>query len=361
MRIKVFTAPQLHEALAKVRQDMGPDALILDRQQSADASGKALWHVHAAMDHNDPDSETQSIRKPRKVNLTPAPEEQQAAPAPTLSADTTIQRLERLVEGLSNKESASLRSTLISNNEQQAFDHLMRLGVSATYAFDMASDFSERKPTGAKTLHWANRITPQKERNTLLFSGPSGSGKTTLIAKLAAHYSLKGIRVAVLSTDTERMGGLDALRAYSNTLGIPFFPLKKASETSKILKDTQTAQLLLIDSEGWSPRRDTCLKRQSELWDAMNCTRKIMVIPANMDEEDGMLQLNHHKTSEMTDIAFSKLDETRTPGKIVNWSIAGGLPMSYCSFGPEVPEQMGWLTAQTLTTLLSKHSRETTP
>jgi len=86
-----------------------------------------------------------------------------------------------------------------------------------------------------------------------------------------------------------------------------------------------------------------------------------MVIPANMDEEDGMLQLNHHKTSEMTDIAFSKLDETRTPGKIVNWSIAGGLPMSYCSFGPEVPEQMGWLTAQTLTTLLSKHSRETTP
>jgi len=357
MRIKVFTAPHLHEALAKVRQNMGPDALILDRQQSTDAGGKALWHVHAALDHNEAHSEPQKLRKTHKENSS-----QPATSKPstgTTSADATIQRLERIVEGLSNKESSSLRSTLSSRNEQEAFDHLMRLGVSASYAFDMAADFSNRKPTGAKTLHWATRINPEKGRNTLLFSGPSGSGKTTLVAKLAAHYSLKGIRVAVISTDTERMGGLDALRAYSNTLGVPFFPLKKSSETAGILKNTQTAQLLLIDSEGWSPRRDTCLKRQTELWEAMNCTRKIMVIPANMDEEDGMLQLNHHKTSDMTDIAFSKLDETRTPGKIVNWSISVGLPMSYCSFGPEVPEQMGWLTAQTLTTLLGTHSRET--
>jgi len=357
MRIKVFTAPHLHEALAKVRQNMGPDALILDRQQSEDASGNGLWHVHAALDHND------SFRQPRETRKKSRPLNNQSTVADksaAMPADATIKRLERIVEGLSNKESASLRSALSSRGEQEAFDHLMRLGVSATYAFDMAADFFNRKPTGAKTLHWATRINPEKGRNTLLFSGPSGSGKTTLVAKLAAHYSLKGVRVAVISTDTERMGGLDALKAYSDTLGIPFFPLKKRSETTKIHHDTQTAQLLLIDSEGWSPRRDSCLKRQAQLWDAMNCTRRIMVIPANMDEEDGMQQLNHRKTSEMTDIAFSKLDETRTPGKIVNWSISAGLPMSYCSFGPEVPEQMGWLTAQTLTTLLSKHSGDAT-
>ena len=62
----------------------------------------------------------------------------------------------------------------------------------------------------------------------------------------------------------------------------------------------------------------------------------------------------------MTDIAFSKLDETQKPGKIVNWSIASALPVSYCSFGPEVPEQMGWLNPRGLTALLSKHSAEAT-
>ena len=353
MRIKVFTAPHLHEALAKVRQEMGPEALILDRQQIKDAGGIGVWHVHAALDTNniqiEPKASTPAERQPK-------PEAH--GKRESNAADATIQRLERLVVGLSNKESASLRSALASRSDQESFDHLVRLGVSASYAFDLAGDFSDRKPIGSKTLQWSKRINPETGRLVILFSGPSGCGKTTLIAKLAAHYSLKGIRVAVLSSDTERMGGLDVLKAYSSTLGIPFFPLKKTSEAEKIIRETQTAQLLLIDSEGWSPRRDTCLKRQTQLWDAMDCTRRIMVIPANMDEEDAMQQLSHHRASDMTDIAFSKLDETQKPGKIVNWSISAKLPMSYCSFGPEVPDQMGWLTAQTLTTLLGKHSRE---
>ncbi len=356
MRIKVFTASHLHEALAKVRQDMGPEALILDRQQIKDAGGIGVWHVHAALDNNSVEVEPKSLKGSRTK---PAPHTKDEATA-AASTHATIERLERIVVGLSNKESASLRSALKSNSEAEAFDHLMRLGISATYAFDMAGDFSNRKPMGNKTLQWSRRINPDQGRHTVMFTGPSGSGKTTLIAKLAAHYSLKGIRVAVVSTDTERMGGLDALKAYTSTLGIPFFPLKKASEAENILAETQTAQLLLIDTEGWSPRRDACLKRQMVLWNAMDCTRKIMVIPANMDEEDAMQQLSHHKVSDMTDIAFSKLDETQKPGKIVNWSISARLPMSYCSFGPEVPEQMGWLTAQTLTTLLGKHSREST-
>ena len=46
MRIKVFTAPHLHAALAKVRQDMGPEALILDRQKSQDKDGE-LYLINA--------------------------------------------------------------------------------------------------------------------------------------------------------------------------------------------------------------------------------------------------------------------------------------------------------------------------
>jgi len=349
MRIKVFSAPHLHEALAKVRQNMGPEALILDRQQTTDAAGGSLWHVHAALDNASPPPVEQVA-----VKQTAPPQE---PIQPANSADATIQRLERIVEGLSNKESASLRSSLPGAKEQEAFDHLLKLGVAASHAFDMADDFCKHEQISFKALHWGNRINPDKQASTVLFTGPTGSGKTTLIAKLATHYSLKGIRVALISTDTERMGGLEMLKTYANTLGIPFYAVRKSSDIEKVLHKTQSAQLLLIDTEGWSPRRDNCLKRQATLWDALHCTRRVMVIPANMDEEDGMQQLTHQGPSELTDIAFTKLDETRTPGKIVNWSVAATLPMSYCSFGPEVPEQMGWLTAQALTTLLSKNAR----
>jgi len=395
MRIKIFSAPHLHEALAKVRQDMGPEALILDRKKVRDEVGEMIWHVHAALDQStvEPAVRTQRVetrdakneQMQRGVSASrwekrqeqPSQEALQEKPlAPPLAVgsskntDAALQRLERIVEGLGHSGADNLRQALANSLEQQAFDHLLKLGVSASHAFDMAADFSQKNPLGSKSIQWANRVTPIKERNALLFSGPSGSGKSTLVAKLAAHYSMKGVRVALLSTDTERMGGLDCLRAYANTLGIPFHSIKKAADVDQIMARLQTAQLLLIDTEGWSPQRDANLKRQTAIWNAIFhalpsdvSQRRFLMLPANMDEEDGMQQLQHavrpEMTVNMTDIAFSKLDETQKPGKIVNWSMASSLPMSYCSFGPEVPEQMGWLNATALTTLLSKQYRET--
>jgi len=369
MRIKVFTAPQLHEALAKVRQNMGPEALILDRQKIKEANGDLIWHVHAALDQVS-EPEPRRTPPPTKVEEVKVPAEgvqgSEDTQTPSRNTDAALARLERIVEGLGNAESANLRQALASGAEQEAFDHLLKIGVFGSHAFDMAADFSQKRPLGSKSILWANRINPAKEHSALIFSGPSGSGKSTLVAKLAAHYSMKGIRVALLSCDTERMGGLDCLRTYANTLGVPFHPLRKAADVENVLLQTQTAQLMLIDTEGWSPQRDTGLKRQGKIWDALSqglptdvLQRRVLMLPANMDEEDGMQQLKHEMTSEMTDIAFSKLDETLKPGKIVNWSMASALPMSYCSFGPEVPEQMGWLNATALTTLLSKYYRET--
>ncbi|MDQ6970122.1 MAG: GTP-binding protein [Mariprofundus sp.] len=393
MRIKIFSAPQLHEALAKVRQDMGPEALILDRQKVRDEQGDMIWHVHAALDNHSLQQAAESAPARRaeakqsipKHSRWEQPQQKQHVAEPALSeprlsgqhvsspaqqpknTDAALARLERIVEGLGQTGSVNLRQALGNSAEQDAFDHLLKLGVSASHAFDMAADFSQKNPLGSKSIAWANRVKPLKERNALLFSGPSGSGKSTLVAKLAAHYSMKGVRVALLSTDTERMGGLDSLRAYANTLGIPFHAIKKAADVDQIFTQLQTAQLLLIDTEGWSPQRDANLKRQTGIWNAISdampsdvLQRRFLMLPANMDEEDGMQQLKHAMTSNMTDIAFSKLDETQKPGKIVNWSLASALPMSYCSFGPEVPEQMGWLNAQALTTLLSKQYRETT-
>jgi len=53
MRFKVFSATKLHEALALVRQELGPDAVIMDRLEGVDGDGKRVWYVHAALDVED--------------------------------------------------------------------------------------------------------------------------------------------------------------------------------------------------------------------------------------------------------------------------------------------------------------------
>jgi len=82
----------------------------------------------------------------------------------------------------------------------------------------------------------------------------------------------------------------------------------------------------------------------------------MMVMPANMDEADGIEAMAKARELGITELAFSKLDETTRPGKLINW-IATGATTSYCCFGPEVAEQMGWLSARAMTALLTSHAR----
>jgi len=150
-----------------------------------------------------------------------------------------------------------------------------------------------------------------------------------------------------------RMGGTEILKAYADILGVPFYTARSDAEIDQALEATKSAQLLLVDSEGWNIRRAGGMRKQRSLWDRVPATHRVLVMPANMDEMDGMEMLAKAGGLEVSQLAITKLDETSRPGKIVNWGAAFGIPLSYCSFGPEVPEQMGWLTPQALTSILS--------
>jgi len=345
MQIKIFTAPRLHEALALVRQGLGPDAIVLDRMEGVDSEGKKVWHVHAALDDEEPVRQKNDKAKASKP-------EPQTAPIHTMEA--SMHRLERIVEGLGRKEEENLRHAMPDKHTQEAFDHLVLLGIAPAYAFDLAEDYAGHQPVGASMLHWGERIKPRDNPVVMLLAGPSGGGKTLLAAKLATYYSMRGVRVGLMSTDVDRMGGSDVLKSYADILGVPFATLRGVDDVPEALDVTNSAQLLLVDSEGWNVHRASKMKKQSLVWDALHCTHRVLVIPANMDESDGMELLVAAEGFQMSEIAFTKLDETSRPGKLINWAMASKFRLSYGVFGTEVPGQMGWLSPKALTALLER-------
>jgi len=347
MQIKIFTAPRLHEALALVRQGLGPDAIVLDRMEGVDRDGEKVWHVHAALD----EEEQPRQKNDRAVKPKPEPEASHIH-----KMEASMHRLERIVEGLGRKEEENLRHAMSDKATQEAFDHLVDLGVAPAYAFDLAEDYAKHEPVGASMLHWGDRIKPANKPVVMLLAGPSGAGKTLLAAKLATYYSMRGVRVGLLSTDVERMGGADVLKSYADILGVPFATLRGVDDASDALKLVDSAQLLLVDTEGWNIHRLSRMRKQSEVWDALHCTHRVLVMPANMDESDGMELLLAAEAFQMGEIAFTKLDETSRPGKIINWAMSSKFRLSYGVFGPEVPGQMGWLTPKALTALLERSS-----
>ncbi|MDQ7001680.1 MAG: GTP-binding protein, partial [Ghiorsea sp.] len=215
MQIKVFSAPTMHQALALVREDFGSDAVILDRIEAVNAQGKKEWRVHAALDHE----LEGAVRRT-------------SAPKPVVDdsvqshLEASMLRLEKIAASLGNRDVEQYRQAIPKASVQIAFDHLLAMGVSATNAFEMADAYAKHQPVALATLRWAKPFSAKRERRVVLLSGPNGAGKTLLAAKLATHYSLKGISVALMTTDTQRIGGSEVLNAYADVLGIPLFIIR---------------------------------------------------------------------------------------------------------------------------------------
>jgi len=343
--------------MALASKQLGPEAVILDRKKSKDALGNEIWQVHAALDES-PAQGSASSQLRRGYGAVPVPE-RAAKATPEVALDQkllqgSMQRLERLVSGMERHEAAQLRLSLDEPHAQVGFDRLLAKGVAPGFAAELAAEFAQGGAVGKQQMQWSKGIDPTKRKVTLVLVGPSGGGKTTLAAKLATHYSLKGVRVALVSTDVDRIGGSDLFRNYADVLGAPFAPLRGAEDMAKVQEQIASAQLVLVDTAGISPRPSSATRQAKQLWNGFADATRVMVLPANLDEADGESLLAQARGLGVTHLALSKLDESNRCGKVINWAIPSRLQLCYCSFGNEIPGQMGWLTPKSIAALLAK-------
>ncbi|MCQ2506916.1 MAG: flagellar biosynthesis protein FlhF [Lachnospiraceae bacterium] len=183
----------------------------------------------------------------------------------------------------------------------------------------------------------------------VFFIGPTGVGKTTTIAKLASTLMLsKKLKVALFTVDTYRIKAVEQLQTYADILGIPLKVIYTDDEMKSATEDYMNYDVVLIDTAGRSHRnlqqRDDIEKLIATIPEEMKET--YLVLSATTKYRD-LIKITE-TYSEIVDyrLLFTKLDETGSIGNIFNMHMLTDAPLSYATFGQNVPDDISRVNPQ---------------
>ncbi|KGC07864.1 MULTISPECIES: flagellar biosynthesis protein FlhF [Burkholderia] len=176
--------------------------------------------------------------------------------------------------------------------------------------------------------------------------GPTGVGKTTTTAKLAARCVMRfgASKVALLTTDSYRIGGHEQLRIFGKILGVPVHAVKDAGDLALALSELRNKHIVLIDTIGMS-QRDRAVSDQIAMLHGANApVQRLLLLNATShgDTLNEVVQA-YRSAGEHPNLAgciLTKLDEATHLGGVLDTVIRYKLPVHYVSTGQKVPENL---------------------
>lgn len=179
------------------------------------------------------------------------------------------------------------------------------------------------------------------ESKVAVFVGPTGVGKTTTIAKIASYFTLNlGKKVALITADTYRIAAVEQLRTYSNILNIPIKVVYNNDEMNTALKQFEDIDLVLVDTAGRSPNHTEHQKELVALLENIPEKDIFLVLSLATKYTDLKRICSVYAALDSFKLIFTKLDETSSYGNIINIKEITHAKLSYVTFGQNVPDDI---------------------
>ena len=289
MRLKLYRAPAMAQAMARVRAELGEDALILATRRVGDGV-----EVTAALEPED-----------------------EPPPPPLVAADPA--RLAALdFHGIP----AALHAALQHG--------------------DLATVLAGAMPFG---------VLPLGEQ-PLLLVGPPGAGKTLTVARLATRLVMAGGTPMVITADGKRAGATEQLAAFTRLLGISLIVACHPVTLGRALTRRPPAAPVLIDTPGCDPFDPAQVDELTALAAAI-AGAMVLVLPAGLDPAEAADLARAYAAAGARLLVATRLDLARRLGGVLAAASAGlalteaGIgPGAADGLLPITPE---WLAARLLT------------
>ncbi len=228
---------------------------------------------------------------------------------------------------------------------------LLALGLSATLCEQIAAKMVAKglnKHSWLEALKLLAATLPVTDEDLMRSGGvvsligPTGVGKTTTIAKLAARFALRHGRrnIALVTTDSYRIGAHEQLRTYGRILGVPVQVAADNDELSTVLNHNRDKKLILIDTSGVSQHDQRLTEQLATLTVESLPMRNYLVLSAT--SQMGLLEdvIDSFGRTRLDGCYLTKVDEAVSLGEVLSVLIEKKLPVAYVSDGQKVPDDL---------------------
>lgn len=335
MQVKKYRARTIKEATAKVKNIMGPDAMILSTNKVSQVGEDDVFEITAMNGANNISDDSSNMLGEVKQELMSIKEMLYLLN----NSDVFIEKL------ITYPGVLGLYTKMIKNGVN---DRYVRLFFERTGAFN-GHPVNNMKSVKDRVLKEIMKVIDvknpfdTKENNQIIaaFIGTTGVGKTTTIAKLAAKLMLeKTKKVGLISLDAYRIGAMEQLKTYANILGVPCFQAFKKKDLFFALRRMEGKDVVLIDTAGQSQYDRSRLDELRRLIPSdLNISTHLLLSIATTESEMNKIANNFNKLKYHSYI-FTKRDETQKCGSILNQIMKQSLPVSYITAGQNVPEDI---------------------
>ncbi|APW97128.1 signal recognition particle protein [Halobiforma lacisalsi AJ5] len=156
------------------------------------------------------------------------------------------------------------------------------------------------------------------EEQTILLAGLQGSGKTTSAAKMAWWFSTKGLRPAVIQTDTFRPGAYDQAKEMAERAEVDFYGNPDNDDPVEIarkgLEETEDADVHIVDTAGRHALEDDLIDEIEEIEDVVEPDTSLLVLDAAIGQGAKDQAQQFDESIGIDGVVITKLDGTAKGG-----------------------------------------------
>jgi flagellar biosynthesis protein FlhF len=384
MKIKRYVAADMRNALRAIREEQGPDAVILSSRATPQgvevcaaidlelAAGQGTLAETAELKQLERSAMQELEREAGEsaANASAAASAAATGPAAAMPAqddspfanifagsepagvNRSVGEELRSLRALLEQQLAALAWNDFTRREPlkaRALSELANLGLARALALQIVGELpcgiSSEQLQRAPYAMLARRIpvcAPALERGgALLLLGPPGGGKTTTLSKLAARYVLEqdAANLLLISADDERIGSHEQLRSLGRLLGVRVETVVGTSALAARI-EALPGRMILIDTPGAGSRDLAAAAQYRALRTRCKALQTMLVLPASA--QGGVIDdaVDNFGIGVSSCCALTRIDEAVSLGGVLSALARSLLPVAYCCDGARIPEDL---------------------